>query len=485
MAIFPGLGRFKEFWCQKVLPLVYDDSLSFYEVLCRMRSKLNEIIENLNKQGEYIETQLPILVDETVRKYFNQNQNLPIIDCYAHGITEKLSDIGPALEALFTKYGPSYAYYMRGRITYTLDSAITLGGGFNLRCDGTIASTFNAKLTLSSESEFYCNYCKAKTINTFLISAQANSCLITINYVIDYADLFYPNTRIHRSKLNLFNVSQTSIFAGVTGNHNTIYVERAGISDGTPVNFGSEELNYSIITVVEGAQIKLTLGDYTSYKSKDAPISITCGEFCELDVRKYNMSNPTSLGAATRFTNLVRASNTNYLWGSIQHNSYFFGPQTGQSHFFAVGNTTNELPVSWNPQNLLVLVNKVETLGNWFVWSGYQGIVKIQPGITAFELYVPRLTEGDHWRTLYCGSVSNPQIGVPLAAGHTYYVSITATSLKTFVYDMTDSRIVHDLSLNGREALEDQEEAASFMAEEEILYANATANPESGSGTGD
>lgn len=32
-------------YCQHVLPLVYDDSLSYYEVLCKITSKINEIIE--------------------------------------------------------------------------------------------------------------------------------------------------------------------------------------------------------------------------------------------------------------------------------------------------------------------------------------------------------------------------------------------------------------------------------------------------------
>ena len=34
-----------KFWCYKVLPLVYDDSLSYYELLCKVVSKLNELIE--------------------------------------------------------------------------------------------------------------------------------------------------------------------------------------------------------------------------------------------------------------------------------------------------------------------------------------------------------------------------------------------------------------------------------------------------------
>lgn len=33
------------FWCQKVLPLVYDDSLSYYEVLCKVVDYINNLIE--------------------------------------------------------------------------------------------------------------------------------------------------------------------------------------------------------------------------------------------------------------------------------------------------------------------------------------------------------------------------------------------------------------------------------------------------------
>lgn len=42
------LSNFR-FWCQKVLPLVYDDSLSYYEVLCKVTDYINGIINN---QGE-------------------------------------------------------------------------------------------------------------------------------------------------------------------------------------------------------------------------------------------------------------------------------------------------------------------------------------------------------------------------------------------------------------------------------------------------
>lgn len=37
-----------KYWCNKILPLVYDDSLSYYEVLCKTSAKLNEVIESTN-----------------------------------------------------------------------------------------------------------------------------------------------------------------------------------------------------------------------------------------------------------------------------------------------------------------------------------------------------------------------------------------------------------------------------------------------------
>lgn len=44
------------FWCFKVLPLVYDDSLSYYEVLCKVVEKLNEMITELNELSESYES---------------------------------------------------------------------------------------------------------------------------------------------------------------------------------------------------------------------------------------------------------------------------------------------------------------------------------------------------------------------------------------------------------------------------------------------
>ena len=41
------------FWCQKVLPAVYDDSLSYYELLCKVVAKLNEVINSQNSTNDH------------------------------------------------------------------------------------------------------------------------------------------------------------------------------------------------------------------------------------------------------------------------------------------------------------------------------------------------------------------------------------------------------------------------------------------------
>lgn len=48
----PTMGNYKDLrpfrlWCQKVLPLVYDDSLSYYEVLCKVVDYLNKAMEDI------------------------------------------------------------------------------------------------------------------------------------------------------------------------------------------------------------------------------------------------------------------------------------------------------------------------------------------------------------------------------------------------------------------------------------------------------
>lgn len=71
------------FWCYKVLPLVYDASLSYYEILCKVVTYINELIEQdkifgneltnllkeLEKVKEWINNFDTSFIEELIKKY--------------------------------------------------------------------------------------------------------------------------------------------------------------------------------------------------------------------------------------------------------------------------------------------------------------------------------------------------------------------------------------------------------------------------------
>lgn len=50
--------------CQKILPLVYDDELSYYEYLCKLTDTMNKIIDNINDEFKS-------LVSQKIDEFFN------------------------------------------------------------------------------------------------------------------------------------------------------------------------------------------------------------------------------------------------------------------------------------------------------------------------------------------------------------------------------------------------------------------------------
>ena len=89
------------FWCQKMLPAVYDDSLSYYEQLCKVVAFLNGIVENYNA-----------MVDAT-------NQN-----------TEDIEKLEQELETLLQ----SYSDFLSGKVPQSYIEGISKWIDRNLQC---------------------------------------------------------------------------------------------------------------------------------------------------------------------------------------------------------------------------------------------------------------------------------------------------------------------------------------------------------------
>lgn len=78
------------YWCHKILPLVYDDSLSYYEVLCKTSAKLNEVIDSTNGLLNAWNT-----YKNDIDKAFGD---------YTAGLDKKFDDLTDKIDADFLRY---------------------------------------------------------------------------------------------------------------------------------------------------------------------------------------------------------------------------------------------------------------------------------------------------------------------------------------------------------------------------------------------
>lgn len=116
------------FWCYKVLPLVYDDSLSYYEILCKVVTYINELIEQdkifgdeltnllkeLEKVKEWINNFDTSFIEELIKKYIATMILVEISDSgyIVYNIPESWKDIVFNTTGLDIKLGlqPEYGH---------------------------------------------------------------------------------------------------------------------------------------------------------------------------------------------------------------------------------------------------------------------------------------------------------------------------------------------------------------------------------------
>ena len=136
---YSNQGTFR-FWCQKVLPLVYDDSLSYYELLCKVVDYLNNVISDVsnvesnvaglneayNNLQSYVNTEYTALVNY-VNAYFD---NLDVQEEINTKLDEMAAD--GSLSVLLAPFIPSLvADWLDENITPTsppVDATLSISG---------------------------------------------------------------------------------------------------------------------------------------------------------------------------------------------------------------------------------------------------------------------------------------------------------------------------------------------------------------------
>ena len=92
---YTGQGKLR-FWCQKVLPLVYDDSLSYYELLGKVVEYLNNTIEDVSA----CEDNITALRDAFVQLQDYVNEVLDGFDAEVERVIDEMIDSGEFDEIL-------------------------------------------------------------------------------------------------------------------------------------------------------------------------------------------------------------------------------------------------------------------------------------------------------------------------------------------------------------------------------------------------
>ena len=124
--VFPErLGAFR-FWCQKVLPLVYDDSLSYYELLCKVVKYLNDTMQAVNDLTDVVEDFLDSgeftqAIEDKLDEMAEDGTLAELINQEVFGeINEELADLNTRVDSLDDKswviFGDSYGESSSGFI---------------------------------------------------------------------------------------------------------------------------------------------------------------------------------------------------------------------------------------------------------------------------------------------------------------------------------------------------------------------------------
>lgn len=144
------------FMCHKVLPLVYDESLSYYEVLCKVANKLNESIEATNQLDDNVD---------------NLNDRVNTISTTVARMAEELNTFEANMTASFNR--------LEAEITETVDSKMR-------EVDNKIGVMDNKIIQIDNEVDALRNYVNA-SIERLTVETQklVNDAIAELNNRFD------------------------------------------------------------------------------------------------------------------------------------------------------------------------------------------------------------------------------------------------------------------------------------------------------------
>ena len=234
-----------EFWCQKVLPTMYDNSLSYYEALCRLAERLNEVIEKMNSLPEAIlnSDEFKAMVQEGVGNE---------VDRLFQEVQDALDGFETQLDAINT----------------TLEK-LPVGNNSNVLTVGAKGCMFTTINAAIAEAKKYCNTNNRVVILIFggtyneEINLLANPGIDIVgvgDVIVQYASV-YPNSPLHTTGRGYFSNIYFRALSSTTPSY-AMHIEAQ--EDNTASSITLEDCNFfsdaqSAVGIGLGTNFEVTL----------------------------------------------------------------------------------------------------------------------------------------------------------------------------------------------------------------------------------
>lgn len=98
-----------KFWCQKIIPLIYDNSMSYYEQLCKVAEFLNQVIAQVDKNSQQIEVNINDIKDlqnqlNGLLQEFDKVKNGDYVELYINALASWIDNNLQELVGRVVKY---------------------------------------------------------------------------------------------------------------------------------------------------------------------------------------------------------------------------------------------------------------------------------------------------------------------------------------------------------------------------------------------
>lgn len=349
------LSKFK-FYAHKVMPLVYDESLSYYEFLCKVIAKLNEVIENENEQNTAIEdfsVQMDEWNEEAIAKY---NEFTAQIDVAIEEFETEMRDRATAFETsmndewndFFDRYlqtlgvvqvtGESTTDVMSQKaVTDELNRRVVVDGvtGVGLRSArnatgvGNVAVGENSSLNLTTgQHNTTVGYAAGSNLttgndNTLLGYNSKTTAVDTINAIA-----IGRNTQVGTQSISVgSNSSATGSLgvalgdsANVTGNRSIAIGKATSATHNGSVAIGTDSMNNGATTTANDEIVLGTIRHTVKVPGTIANVTINGATLNSPTLQSATVinggvSNTTRLNTPNVYDPIIRATTASFVYG--------------------------------------------------------------------------------------------------------------------------------------------------------------------------